>query len=48
VDSVHRVFFRKIIRPIIDFPWHFAIKPITFLETNPQSNSFTDFTPRSL
>jgi hypothetical protein len=39
VASVHRVFFRKIIRLIIEFPWHFAIKPLSFVETNPQSNS---------
>jgi hypothetical protein len=48
VDSVHRVFFKKIIQSVIDFPWHSAIKPLTFLETNPQSNSFIDSTPRPL
>jgi hypothetical protein len=48
VDSVHGVFFRKIIQLVIDFPWDIAIKPLTFLENNPQFNSFIDSTPRPL
>jgi hypothetical protein len=46
MDSVHRVFFRKIIRMVIDFPWHLAIKPLTFSEIEAPviQNPITDWT----
>jgi hypothetical protein len=48
MDLVHGISFRKNNSVIIEIPVTFAHKTLIFSNINPQSKSFTDFTPRSL
>jgi hypothetical protein len=48
VDSVPRVFFRKIIHSVIDFSWHFALKPWLCCKSTRSPKPYVILSVRSL